>query len=367
MVVPLLVEIAADMDVSVAVAGQLGTATFAAWAPSVALSGPLSDSFGRRPIVLAGLFLASVGALACAFAPSFELLLVFRVVAGIGAGTIPVCVSAAVADVFSAERRAQAISGLMSVNVLSAAVSVPTLALLADWGGWRHSFVAAGLLLSAAFALNYVWFPRDSRERVRDFAIVSRYRALLSMTFFKAAVFVMAAHRIAFWGLVSYFAAFLIQTYGLGVGATAAPLAIIALGQVVGAYSAGYAARIGNRILLIAAACGAGGLCGLMFFSVSMEYWMAVAVAAVGSGLLNIPSPVLIALSTEYSGRSRATGIGLIGLGNQFGGVGGAAIAGALLANVGFGGIGYLCAGAPVLACLSVPLLRRRPEASADN
>ena len=52
---PLLVEIASDLEISVAVAGQLATATFAGWAVTVVSGGPLSDSFGRRPVALVGL------------------------------------------------------------------------------------------------------------------------------------------------------------------------------------------------------------------------------------------------------------------------------------------------------------------------
>ena len=49
---PLLVEIATDLQVSVAVAGQLATVTFVGWAIMGVSGGPLSDSFGRRPVAV---------------------------------------------------------------------------------------------------------------------------------------------------------------------------------------------------------------------------------------------------------------------------------------------------------------------------
>ena len=64
MLAPLLVAIAVQFDTSVAVAGQLATVTFAAWAVSVVSVGPLSDSLGRRPVALAGLTLLSISVLA---------------------------------------------------------------------------------------------------------------------------------------------------------------------------------------------------------------------------------------------------------------------------------------------------------------
>lgn len=57
MLSPLLVDLAAEFSISVAAAGQLASATFAAWAVSVISVGPISDSFGRRPVAVAGLTL----------------------------------------------------------------------------------------------------------------------------------------------------------------------------------------------------------------------------------------------------------------------------------------------------------------------
>jgi DHA1 family bicyclomycin/chloramphenicol resistance-like MFS transporter len=361
MIPPLLVSIAEEFEVSVAVAGQLATATFAAWAVSVVLCGPLSDSLGRRPIALTGLALMTGATAAAAFAPNLEVLLALRVITGLGGGMIPPNGVAAVSEVISREKRAQAVGGLLAVNVLTAAISVPLLALLADWAGWRYAFVASGMVLGTALVLNFIWFPADSGERIRNFSFLSRYRSLLSMGFFRAAIFVVATHRIAYWGMVSYLPVFLIQNHGLSVGAVAAPLAIAAAGQVVGSYSVGYLASRVNRTALIAVASAVGGLCGLVFFSIPVDLWVAVAVAAIGTGLLCIPFPTLAAASTEFSGQSRATGIGLLGLGNQSGGVGGAAFAGLLLASVGFEGVGYLCLGVTVVSALVAGLLMRRP------
>ena len=166
---PLLVEIASELEISVAVASQLATATFAAWAVSVISVGPLSDSFGRRPVALAGLLVLTVSVVASAFAPNIEVLLALRVLTGLGGGTIPPNSVAAVSDVFSPAKRAQAVGGLLVIHALTSAVSVPMVALLTDWGGWRLAFMVAGLFLASAFSMCWLWFPRDSRERVGSF------------------------------------------------------------------------------------------------------------------------------------------------------------------------------------------------------
>lgn len=349
---PLLVEISSDLNVSVAVAGQLATATFAAWALSVVSVGPLSDSFGRRPVALAGMLLLFISVVASAFAPNIEVFLVLRVLTGLGAGTLPPNAVGAIADVISPERRAQAVGALLAISLVSTAVSVPMVALLADWVGWRFTFVVAGLLVGTGLFTNWLWFPRDIGERVRELVIFSRYWSLLSMQYFRVSITVNLSHRIAYWAIISFFAAFLIHTYEVEVGFVALPLAIAAIGQVLGSYGGGFVATRRSRALIIAAVTVAGGACGFLFFTVDLNLWTAVAVAAVGSALLSIPFPLLVAASTEYSGESKATGVGLMGFSNQSGGMLGGAIAGALLANVGYEAIGYLCLGVTVVSSL---------------
>ncbi len=363
---PLLVPISEDLGVSLAVAGQVVTVTFAAWAVSVLLCGPLSDSLGRRPMALVGLALLAASTIATAFAPNIEVMLAVRVLTGLGGGMVPPNSVAAVSEVISPERRAQAVGGLMAINIFGLSIGVPLLALMAEWQGWQATIVAAGLVLTVALILNWIWFPPDSGARARDFTFISRYRELLSMGFFRAAVFVMVNQRIAYWAMVSYMAAFLIQTYGLTVGATAIPLACSAAGQVVGSYSAGLIAVRRQRAALVAATAVAGGICGLFFFSIPMGYWLVVALGAVGTGLLSVTFPTLVAISYEFSGRSRATGIGLIGVGNQSGGAAGAAMAGALLAGVGFGGVGYMCLGVAIVSGAAAMLFMRQPPMSPE-
>ena len=356
MVTALLVEISTGMDVSVAVAGQLTTATYAGWGVSVFSVGPLSDSFGRRPIALAGMLLVVGSLIGSAFAPNFETLLALRALSGLGAGTLPPTFVGAISDVISPERRARAVGALLAVGMLASVVSVPAVAVLAGWAGWQSAFLASGVLSATGLAANWLWLPKDSGERARDLVIFSRYWALIRLGFFQVALAVNLAHRIVFWAMVSFFAAYMIHTYGVSLRFVALPLAIIAIGQVIGSYAGGVMAGSRRRAYLIAAACAAGGACGFLLFAVPLQFWVAVAVATLGTGLLSVNFPTLVAASTEHSGDSQSTGVGMMGLSNQLAGVLGAAISGGLLASTGYGGIAYLCLGATVVSVLAAGL-----------
>ena len=357
---PLLVEIATDLEISFAVAGQLATANFAGWAVTVVAGGPLSDSIGRRPVALVGLAVLSISVLACAFAPNLEILLALRVLTGLGGGAIPPNIMGAVSDVISPARRAQAVSALVTIQGLASAISAPLVAVLADLGGWRFAFIVYGLMLTAGLLANWLWLPKDRRGRVRNRAFFSRYWSLVSMRFFRVAVVFNLTQRIAFWGIVSFFAAYLINTYGVSIGFVALPLAIIAMGQMVGSYSAASVANRRYRAAFVAGATAAGGVCGFLLFTVNLGLWASVALATAATGMLSVTFPVLVSASTEYSGESKATGVGILGFSNQGGGVLGAGIAGALLASTGYVGIGYMCLGVTIASAPMTSLFGRQ-------
>ena len=365
MVPALLVEIATELEVSVAVAGQLATATFAAWAVSIIFVGPMADSIGRRPMALAGVFLVATSLLASAFAPNIETLMALRILAGLGGGAIAPTSIGVISDVISPVKRAQAIGGLASTIVLTSAVSIPLVALFADWWGWRFTFILAGSLLGTGLILNWVWYPRDKKEWLRGFEFLPRYRSLLSLNYFRLAITVNGSQRIAYWSLVSFFAAHLIQAYDVSVGFVALPLVIAALGQVAGSYIAGLLATKSYRVAIISVSSSVGGACGLLFFAVDFGLWFEVAVATVGAGLLSITTPVLLAGSTEYSGESKATGASLIGFSNQSGGVLGAGLSGIFLATLGYAGIGYLCIFFTIASAIAATVFARQLRVGA--
>ena len=101
-------------------------------------------------------------------------------------------------DVISPARRAQAVGGIMGTVVLTSALTIPLVALFADWWGWRFAFLLAGFLLVAAFLLNWVWYPRDGRDRVRDLVFFARYWSLISLIFFRVAVALLLTQRLAY-------------------------------------------------------------------------------------------------------------------------------------------------------------------------
>ena len=352
MLAPLLVALSDEFDVSVAAAGQLAAVTFGAWAVSVITVGPISDSFGRRPVAVAGLTLLSASVIASSFAPSFEALLGLRILTGLSGGLIPPNSMAAVADVLPPEKRAKAFGILMALASLSSVVGMPLVAVMTGAGGWRVPFFVIGCLLFVCAVFHWFWYPKIERSGPRTFSFISRYKQMASISLFRTALAANLLQRMAFYATISYLAAYLISEHGFSVGETAVPLAIVGIGVVIGSMMAGSVAALRRRAQIVAGCAVVGGLAAFLLFSFDISAWGTVGVALVGITFISIGWPTFLAISTEISGSSQATAVGMLGASNQMGGVGGAAIGGAALALGGFSTIGFFCLGTVLLSAV---------------
>ena len=143
---PALPAIAAAMGVHSAAAQLLISLSLVAIAFGNLVIAPLSDRYGRRPVVLAGLGLFVFGSLAGIVAPSLELLVLARIVQAFGGGAAMAVMRATIMDFFGPARAASAIAATATA-ILLAPMFAPTLGGLAiEWFDWRAVFALSGLL-----------------------------------------------------------------------------------------------------------------------------------------------------------------------------------------------------------------------------
>ena len=120
--------------------------------------GPLSDRFGRRPVLLWGLGAYTLASVGCALAASMPLLIVWRTVQGAAMGAAVMGASAIVRDLYTPETGARVMSkGLTGLGVI-ACVCAPLGGLLSDVLGWRYALAALavfGALSLAVVALRF--------------------------------------------------------------------------------------------------------------------------------------------------------------------------------------------------------------------
>jgi DHA1 family bicyclomycin/chloramphenicol resistance-like MFS transporter len=146
--------------------------------------GTLSDSFGRRPVILVALVLYTMGSVGAALAPSFGWLLAFRVLQGLSAGAGSVIGQAIVQDRFSGAQAQKIMSHIMMVFGLAPAIAPVLGGWLHVTFGWRATFVF--LALFGALMLVLCWrllpesLPPEKRHAFHGVAIARNYLKVLS-------------------------------------------------------------------------------------------------------------------------------------------------------------------------------------------
>jgi DHA1 family bicyclomycin/chloramphenicol resistance-like MFS transporter len=140
---PALPEIAATLSPDAPNAAQLVVTSFVlGMGIGTLFTGPLSDTFGRKRVILIGSGLYALAALACYFAPSLEVLLAARLLQGLAAAAPRTVAIAMVRDLFSGREMAKIMSFVMMIFTI-----VPALAPLMgqgiiSLGGWHAIFLA---------------------------------------------------------------------------------------------------------------------------------------------------------------------------------------------------------------------------------
>src|SRR5712671_4481036 len=153
MLVPALPVLAAVFEAPPGAVQLVLTLFLAGIAAGLLVYGPLSDRFGRRPVLLAGLALFLAGTVLCGFARSLPMLITGRTFEALGGCAGMVLGRAIVRDIYDRERSASALATIMMVMSLAPSLAPAIGAYLAQWGGWRADFVLLGMIGAAVMIL----------------------------------------------------------------------------------------------------------------------------------------------------------------------------------------------------------------------
>jgi DHA1 family bicyclomycin/chloramphenicol resistance-like MFS transporter len=165
---------------------------FAGLAIGQILFGPMSDSLGRRPAIISGFALFSVGCLLSIFATSFEQMLLGRLLQGIGAAGPRIVSVALVRDQFKGREMARVMSFVMTIFILVPVFAPAVGQLVLTLAGWQAIFVLFLLLVLIVVSWFYLRQPETlaAHKRIQfslaqlllDTRAIFRIRAALGYT-----------------------------------------------------------------------------------------------------------------------------------------------------------------------------------------
>ena len=162
---PALPALTSSFDAPTSQAQLTLSALLLAFGCSQLVWGPLSDRFGRRPILLWGLAAYTLASIGAVLAPSMALLIVWRAVQGAAMGAAVMAARAIVRDLYLPADSARIMSkGLSGLGVL-ACLSAPLGALLAEWFGWRAALMAVAIFGGCTLTMIALRFEETLRQK----------------------------------------------------------------------------------------------------------------------------------------------------------------------------------------------------------
>ncbi|MDQ0895023.1 MFS transporter [Agromyces ramosus] len=408
LIIPVLTTIGTDIGADAI--GQTWMLT--AWLISAAVATPLlgraGDLVGRRRMYLLALGAVAVGSLLSAFAPNLTVMLIARILQGLGAAVFPLGFGL-VRDAFPATRLAGAIGALSAIMAVGSGLGTVIAGPVAAAIGWRGLFALPLVLATAGLALGYFGLSRSAarstgRINVLAAVLLSGWLVALLLPLSSGnqwgwgsplviALFVAAAGLAAAWvtvevrsrtplvdmrmmrlpavwttnltALLTGAAMFGVWAYlprlaetptasGYGLGVDASTAGLIMLPMLVTMASVGFIAGPLSRVLPFAAqltigalVSGAASLSIALFHGDVLQLAAAAAALGLGTGLVTSSTPNLIVRSVPADQVGIATGMNA-NIRTIGGAIGTTVFAAAIGATLGAGGLpaesGYVAA-----------------------
>lgn len=324
--------------------------------------GPLSDRFGRRAPLLAGIGVYILAAFAAVFSPSFAVLLVLRFVQGMGAAGTRVIAVSLVRDLYSGRAMAEVMSLTFMVFMAIPIIAPGVGQILLLTGPWQTIFVfMAGLALVfgtwALIRLPETLAP-ENRRPLSVKAVTEGFRLVftnrVAFAYGLAGMFLFGA----LFGFISTSQQIYVDIYGLGVYFPVAFAAMAGLMSISSFLNSRIVARFGMRRLshfAVLMFTGVSGIWLALSFTGFMPLWLFFSLLAVIMFMFGWAASNMNSLSMEPLGAVAGTASSVFGFVQT---VGGALIGGYIGQH--FDGtvtptaMGYFAMGALAIICILV-------------
>jgi DHA1 family bicyclomycin/chloramphenicol resistance-like MFS transporter len=282
--------------------------------------GPLSDRFGRRPVLLTGMAIYCAASVLAIFSPSFEMLLVARVLQGLGTSATRVIATSIVRDCYTGRRMASVMS-LAIMVFIAVPVIAPSLGqLIMLFAQWRGVFVVLTIYGFIALTWSALRMPEtlppSERKSLAIRDVLGAYRQTITNRQTLGYALASGGVQGTLFAFVFTVQQVFTEIYHLGHYFPLA-FAAIAIGiAIAGFLNARYVGRVGMRVMSHSALVGYVVVAGIMLAAVlwgSLPLWLFMALSASMMFVFGLVFANFTALAMEPHGHIAGTASSLYG------------------------------------------------------
>jgi len=310
MYLPALPAIAADLHTTTSATQMTLTMFFVAFGLCQIAYGPLSDVYGRKPPLYAGLALFILGSIGCALAPSVGWLIAFRVLQGAGAAAMGVIPRAIIRDLHTGTEATRLMALVMLVFSVSPILAPLTGSALIVPLGWRAVFVAVTIAAVIAVVLLATLLPetRLHHERINGSLrnVLGSFAELLRDWHFLGLTFIGGLGMASFFAFLATSSFVYIGHYGLTPTQYSLGFSINAIGFIGASQAASYlGGRFGMVRVVMAAVSAYAGFAVLLLALTLAGFdslFVLIPLLFVSFAFLGLVIPSTMVLALEHHG-----------------------------------------------------------------
>ncbi|NRA88052.1 MAG: multidrug effflux MFS transporter [Rhizobiales bacterium] len=280
--------------------------------------GPLSDKYGRRPVLLIGVAVYAVSSLACAFAFNIEQLITGRIFQAAG-GCVGVVITRAIVRDLYDKNKAASIIGYMTMIMVLAPMSAPIIGGYIDqYADWRGSFYFVSLIGLIIFGYSFIKLHETNKNPIRDIdfvAMFKKYGILIRQKQYMGYIASLSFSSAVFFAFIADASRIATEQLGLLPSEYGYYFILVSLGYMLGNFLSGkFAQRLGNvKMIMYGNIVLSVGIIVLLYvnhieFTHPFYLFIPMTFVACSNGII-IPSSMAEALSVRPDIAGSASGL----------------------------------------------------------
>ncbi len=292
---------------------------FICFALSILIWGPLSEKYGRKPVLFIGLVIYTLASVICALAKDVDHLIIFRALQAVGGGASTAVSTAIVKDIYSGRKRETVLAVVMSLVIAAPVVAPLVGAFLLKFVSWRAIFwVLAGMGILAFLATFLLEESLPQKYPGSTLNSLGRLIVVMKNPGFSFLLFIFSIVVMPMLGFISASAYIYIQEFGLSEQAFSIVFSINSLCAMAGPFIYVKLSRNIPGQDMISICFWVMALCGMVMVFAGQRHYLIFALAMAPATLvitaMRPPSTHLMLEQQEFDSGSASALINCMGM-----------------------------------------------------